>query len=296
MSDSATLAKDGGQIGSGRIRRGEEILSVTGLRTQFGPTVIHDNLDFSVRAGEVMGVVGGSGTGKSVLVRTIIGLNKARAGRIVVFGRDLATLGDAGLREMQARWGVLFQDGALFSSLTVAQNIEVPMKEHSDLPPALRRELIEVKVAMVGLPPDAAHKYPAELSGGMRKRAGLARALALDADILFLDEPTAGLDPIGAANFDTLIGDLQRALGLTVVMVTHDLDSLYAICDRVSVLVNKRVKVGTIEELMREPDPWIQEYFGGPRGRAAAGSAQRSENADQRADRHPPQPTPQEGA
>ena len=250
------------------------ILSIEGLRTQFGPTVIHDNLDFSVQPGEVMGVVGGSGTGKSVLIRTIIGLNKQAAGRITVFGRDLASLSAAETMAMQARWGVLFQDGALFSSLTVAQNIEVPMKEHSDLSPALRRELIDVKVSMVGLPPDAAHKYPAELSGGMRKRAGLARALALDADILFLDEPTAGLDPIGAANFDLLIGDLQRALGLTVVMVTHDLDSLYAICDRVSVLVNKRVKVGTIEELMREPDPWIQEYFGGPRGRAAAGSAE----------------------
>jgi len=264
-----------GANGSG-IRQGEEVLSVTGLRTQFGPAVIHDNLDFSVRAGEVMGVVGGSGTGKSVLVRTIVGLNKPRAGSIVVFGQDVAGLNPAAFRALQSRWGVLFQDGALFSSLTVAQNIEVPMKEHSDLPAALRRELVEVKIAMVGLPADAAHKFPAELSGGMRKRAGLARALALDADILFLDEPTAGLDPIGAANFDGLIGDLQRALGLTVVMVTHDLDSLYAICDRVSVLVDKHVKVGTIDELMREPDPWIQEYFGGPRGRAAAGSAQRA--------------------
>ncbi len=272
----------GDQIGGGRIRRGEEILSVTGLRTQFGATVIHDNLDFHVRAGEVMGVVGGSGTGKSVLIRTIIGLIKPRAGRIVVFGQDLAELPPAERRALQSRWGVLFQDGALFSSLTVAQNIEVPMKEHSNLPPALRKELIEVKVAMVGLPPEAAHKYPAELSGGMRKRAGLARALALDADILFLDEPTAGLDPIGAADFDNLIADLQRALGLTVVMVTHDLDSLYAICDRVSVLVDKRVKVGTIEELMREPDPWIQEYFGGPRGRAAAGSAAQAGQARER--------------
>ena len=265
-----------GRNGSGTVRQGEEILVVTGLRTQFGPAVIHDNLDFSVRAGEVMGVVGGSGTGKSVLVRTIVGLNKPRAGKIAVFGQDLAALSPAETRALQSRWGVLFQDGALFSSLTVAQNIEVPMKEHSDLPPALRKELIEVKIAMVGLPPDAAHKFPAELSGGMRKRAGLARALALDADILFLDEPTAGLDPIGAANFDGLIGDLQRALGLTVVMVTHDLDSLYAICDRVSVLVDKRVKVGTIDALMREPDCWLQEFFGGPRGRAAAGSAQRA--------------------
>ena len=251
----------------------QPVLTITGLRTQFGTSVIHDNLDFSVQGGEVMGVVGGSGTGKSVLIRTIIGLIKPAAGRIAVFGRDLTGLSQQETKAMRARWGVLFQDGALFSSLTVAQNIEVPMMEHSNLPPELRRELIDVKVSMVGLPPDAAHKYPAELSGGMRKRAGLARALALDADILFLDEPTAGLDPIGAANFDILIGDLRRALGLTVVMVTHDLDSLYAICDRVSVLVNKRVKVGTIDQLMGEPDPWIQDYFGGPRGRAAAGSA-----------------------
>jgi phospholipid/cholesterol/gamma-HCH transport system ATP-binding protein len=223
-----------------------------------------------------MGIVGGSGTGKSVLMRTIIGLNKAAAGRIQVFGRDMAGLSEAEVRAMQTRWGVLFQDGALFSSLTVAQNIEAPMKEHSDLPPALRREIIDVKVSMVGLPPDAAHKYPSELSGGMRKRAGLARALALDAEILFLDEPTAGLDPIGASNFDELIGDLQAALGLTVVMVTHDLDSLYAICDRVSVLLNKRVKVGTIDELVDEPDAWIDEYFHGPRGRAAEGARRRA--------------------
>jgi phospholipid/cholesterol/gamma-HCH transport system ATP-binding protein len=290
MSDASPRNGNGnGQVVGGGPRRDEVILEVAGLRTQFGPTVIHDNLDFQVRAGEVMGVVGGSGTGKSVLVRTIVGLNRQTAGRIVVFGRDLATLSAAALRALQARWGVLFQDGALFSSLTVAQNIEVPMKEHSNLPPALRRELIEVKLAMVGLPPDAAHKFPAELSGGMRKRAGLARALALDADILFLDEPTAGLDPIGAANFDTLIGDLQRALGLTVVMVTHDLDSLYAICDRVSVLVDKRVKVGTIAELMREPDPWIQAYFGGPRGRAAAGSAERTAGATVRGESVPTQ-------
>ncbi len=256
------------------------IIQVTGLKTQFGDTVIHENLDFSVQPGEVMGLVGGSGTGKSVLLRTIVGLNKQREGRIEILGKDVAKLKRREARELQSRWGVLFQDGALFSSLTVAQNIEVPMKENSDLPPALRHELIEVKIAMAGLPPDAAHKFPAELSGGMRKRAGLARALALDAEIIFLDEPTAGLDPIGASRFDSLIADLQQALGLTVVMVTHDLDSLHAICDRVSVLVEKRVKVGTIEELMREPDPWIQEYFGGPRGRAAQGSATRAAEAD----------------
>ncbi len=168
---------------------------------------------------------------------------------------------------------MLFQDGALFSSLTVAQNIEVPVKEHSSVPPGLRRELAGLKISMVGLPPEAADKFPAELSGGMRKRAGLARALSLDPEILFLDEPTAGLDPIGAAAFDSLIGELKRALGLTVVMVTHDLDSLHAICDRIAVLIDKRVKLGTIASLLDEPDPWIQEYFRGPRGRAAEATA-----------------------
>ena len=245
------------------------IIAVSGLRTRFGSQVIHDDLDFSVRRGEVMGVVGGSGTGKSVLMRTIIGLIKPAAGRIEVLGRDMATLDPRAMQEMQSRWGVLFQDGALFSSLTVAENIEVPLKEHSGLSPRLRREIGDVKISMAGLPPEAANKYPSELSGGMRKRAGLARALALDPEILFLDEPTAGLDPIGAANFDQLIAGLQRALSLTVVLVTHDLDSLHAICDRISALVDKRVKVGTIDSLVKEPDPWIQDYFGGPRGRAA---------------------------
>ena len=247
----------------------EPAIAVTGLRTQFGPQVIHDNLDFTVNRGEVMGLVGGSGTGKSVLMRTIIGLITPAAGKITVLGREMTALSDQATREMQKRWGVLFQDGALFSSLTVAQNVEVPLKEHSNLPAGLRREVVEVKISMVGLPPDAAHKYPSELSGGMRKRAGLARALALDPEILFLDEPTAGLDPIGASNFDRLIQELRRAMALTVVMVTHDLDSLHAICDRVSALIDKRVKVGRIEELLQEPDPWIQDYFGGPRGRAA---------------------------
>jgi phospholipid/cholesterol/gamma-HCH transport system ATP-binding protein len=254
----------------------EAAIQVTGLRTQFGSKVIHDNLDFSVERGEVMGLVGGSGSGKSVLLRTIIGLNKPAAGRIQLLGEDMPGLDDPGVRRLQRRWGVLFQDGALFSSLSVLQNIEVPLREHSDLPPRLRREVAELKLAQAGLPADAGHKVPSELSGGMRKRAGLARALALDPDFLFLDEPTAGLDPIGAAAFDSLIRELQQALGLTVLLVTHDLDTLYAICDRVSVLIDKRVKVGTIEQLMGEPDPWIQEYFKGPRGRAAADSVRRA--------------------
>jgi len=260
---------------TGRSRSsGEPAIEVRGLRTQFGTTVIHEDLDLTVKAGEVLGIVGGSGTGKSVLLKSIIGLIRPAAGEITVLGRNVDELSAAEMSRLRQRWGVLFQDGALFSSLTVAQNVEVPMKEHSDLPRALRRQLIEVKLGLVGLAPDAAHKYPAELSGGMRKRAGLARALALDPEILFLDEPTAGLDPIGAARFDELIGNLQRSLGLTVVMVTHDLDSLYAVCDRIAVLIDRRTRVGTIDELIQDDHPWIREYFRGPRGRAARETAE----------------------
>ena len=261
-----------------------EVIKVRGLRTQFGSQVVHDRLDFTVRRGEVMGLVGGSGTGKSVLMRSIIGLIRPAAGTVEIFGQRMTDKDDAVRRAVQRRTGVLFQDGALFSSLTVEQNIEVPLKQHTDLSPALRREVAALKIALSGLQADAANKLPAQLSGGMRKRAGLARALALDPDILFLDEPTAGLDPIGAARFDELIADLQRALGLTVVMVTHDLDSLHAICDRVSVLIDKRVTVGTIEELMRQPAPWIQEYFNGPRGRSAAGARELRETVGKRRD------------
>jgi len=247
----------------------DAIISVRGLRTQFGVNVIHDNLDLDVRRGEVLGVVGGSGTGKSVLLRTIIGLNKARAGTISVFGDNVTEMNDAQQRAMQQRWGVLFQDGALFSSLTVAQNIQVPLKEHTHLRKDVIDELACVKVDIVGLPPNAANKFPSELSGGMRKRAGLARSLALDPELVFLDEPTAGLDPIGAAAFDNLIRDLQQSLNLTVFMVTHDLDSLAAICDRIAVLIDKKIVVDTMENLMQLDHPWIQEYFHGPRARAA---------------------------
>ena len=246
------------------------VIRVRGLKTQFGAQVIHDGLDLDVQRGEVIGVVGGSGTGKSVLLRTIVGLNRPRAGRIELFGADRASLDREQRRRLEGRIGVLFQDGALFSSLTVAQNIAVPMKEHSDLAHDLIDELTAVRIGMVGLPVEAAGKYPSELSGGMRKRAGLARALALDPEIVFLDEPTAGLDPIGAAAFDELIASLQRNLGLTVFMVTHDLDSLWAICDRIAVLAEKRVLiVGSMETMQRQDHPWIHQYFHGPRARAA---------------------------
>jgi phospholipid/cholesterol/gamma-HCH transport system ATP-binding protein len=237
------------------------MIRVRGLTTRIGGKVLHDHVDLDVQAGEVMGVVGASGSGKSVLLRTIIGLMEADAGTVEIFGHEL--------RALETRWGVLFQDGALFSSLTVAQNIAVPLKEQLTLPEDLLDEVIALKLALVGLPADAAAKYPAELSGGMRKRAGLARALALDPPLLFLDEPTAGLDPIAAGAFDALIGDLRTSLGLTVLMVTHDLDSLIAICDRIAVLVDKRLRIGTMDELLRDPHPWIQAYFHGPRGRAA---------------------------
>jgi phospholipid/cholesterol/gamma-HCH transport system ATP-binding protein len=257
-------------------RTDEVVIRVRGLRTQFGAQVIHDDLDLDIHRGEVIGVVGGSGTGKSVLLRTIVGLNQPRAGSIEVFGQDLTKLAPAERRLIERRWGVLFQDGALFSSLTVAQNIEVPLKEQLGLPVALMNEIAALKIALVGLPPEAGDKYPSELSGGMRKRSGLARALALDPEILFLDEPTAGLDPIGAAAFDRLIRDLQQSLGLTVFMVTHDLDSLYAICDRIAVLAEHRVLVsGPMAAMLEQTHPWVRDYFHGPRARAAraAGAA-----------------------
>jgi phospholipid/cholesterol/gamma-HCH transport system ATP-binding protein len=246
----------------------ENVIRVSGLQTRFGANVIHDDLDLDVRRGEVLGLVGGSGTGKSVLLRTIVGLMRPAAGEIEVLGVSPHRAPAAERRHIQTRYGVLFQDGALFSSLTVAENIQVPMREHLKLSQALMDQLAAIKVGMVGLASDACMKYPSELSGGMRKRAGLARALSLDPEILFLDEPTAGLDPIGAAAFDQLIRDMKTSLGLTVFMVTHDLDSLAAICDRIAVLVDKRVRVGTMAEHMGDDHPWIHDYFHGPRARA----------------------------
>ncbi|WP_373050966.1 ABC transporter ATP-binding protein [Thalassovita aquimarina] len=248
----------------------EPIIEVRGLRTQFGDHVVHDGLDLDVYRGEVLGVVGGSGTGKSVLLRAIVGLLRPQAGRVAVFGTDMLSASEEVRQSVEQRWGVMFQDGALFSSLTVRENVEVPMREQTDLSAATRRALADLKLSMVGLPPNASDKYPSELSGGMRKRAGLARALALDPEIVFLDEPTAGLDPIGAAAFDALIKKLQTTLGLTVFMVTHDLDSLHAICDRIAVLAEKRVFVtGTMRDMLTVDHPWVHEYFHGPRARAA---------------------------
>ena len=259
------------------------MISLRGVRNKFGTTNIHRNLDFDVFRGEIVGLVGGSGSGKSVLLRTIIGLQQPKEGRIEILGHDPSALGAADLGNLQSRWGVLFQEGALFSSLTTAENIELPLRERARLPQWKLEELAALKIAMVGLPADTAGKKPSELSGGMKKRAGLARALALDPELLFLDEPTAGLDPIGASAFDALIRQLQRSLGLTVLMVTHDLDSLLAICDRIAVLLDKRVVAGTMDELVAYDHPWVREYFHGPRARAAGIGVGASGARDERA-------------
>ncbi|MBB3861673.1 phospholipid/cholesterol/gamma-HCH transport system ATP-binding protein [Novosphingobium hassiacum] len=250
---------------------GEHPIRVRALRNVFGDHVIHDGLDLEVNKGEIIGVVGGSGTGKSVLMRTIIGLQIPESGEVEVLGQSITDARDDADIDIRSRWGVLFQGGALFSTLTVAENVEVPLREfYPEIEDDLRHEIARYKVLLSGLPADATSKYPSELSGGMKKRAGLARALSLDPELLFLDEPTAGLDPIGAAAFDQLILQLQQTLGLTVFLITHDLDTLYEICDRVAVIADKKViAVGTIPELLATDHPWIQEYFNGPRGRAA---------------------------
>ena len=249
----------------------KSVICIRGLRNAFEEQVVHENLDLDVKKGEILGVVGGSGTGKSVLMRSIIGLQTPDAGEIKVFGENMIGRDEDEAKNIRRRWGILFQAGALFSTLTVAENVEVPVREYFHLSPKLMDEMASYKIAMAGLPADAGPKYPSELSGGMIKRAGLARALALDPELLFLDEPTAGLDPIAAQNFDELIVSLRDKLDLTVFLITHDLDTLYAICDRVAVLADRKVvAVGTIEQLLALDHPWIQEYFNGPRGRAAA--------------------------
>jgi phospholipid/cholesterol/gamma-HCH transport system ATP-binding protein len=259
-------------------REAESIVSVRGLRNQFGTQIVHDGLDLDVRRGEILGVVGGSGTGKSVLMRSILALRQPDAGRIEVLGVDAMSQDPADRRHIERNTGVLFQDGALFSSLTVGENVQVPLKEYyPDMPDSLRYELALLKVKLAGLPADTIDKLPSQLSGGMRKRAGIARALALDPPLLFLDEPTAGLDPIGAAAFDELILTLQKALGLTVFLITHDLDTLYAICDRIAVLADRKLLVNApIEEVERFDHPWVQEYFHGPRARAAQATSARA--------------------
>lgn len=255
----------------------DNVITVRKLTNRFGKTVVHQGLDLDVRRGEVLGVVGASGSGKSVLLRSIVGLQRPAAGQITVLGSDV--LGELqgkrghdgpGTAPVRDRWGVMFQDGALFSSLTVRENVEVPMREKLDIDALTRTALANLRIAMVGLPALAGDLYPSELSGGMRKRAGLARALAMEPEILFLDEPTAGLDPISATEFDNLLVALQRSLGLTVFLVTHDLDTLHATCDRIAVLSGKKVlAVGTMAELARLDDPWVQSYFSGPRAHAA---------------------------
>jgi len=247
-------------------------IEVRGLVNAFGDHVVHDHLDLTVRRGEVLGVVGGSGAGKSVLLNSIIGLRRPQGGTIRVLGQDLERASRKRWDAINRSWGVLFQQGALFSNLTVRENVAAPMFEHTELSKRQVHELADLKIALVGLRPDAGSLKPAELSGGMRKRAGLARALALDPELLFLDEPTAGLDPIGASAFDELIRDLSDSLDLTVFMITHDLDTLYAITDRVAVVADKKiVATAPVRELEKSDHPWIREYFLGPRGRAAAG-------------------------
>ncbi len=248
------------------------IISVRGLHTQFGDQVVHRDLDLDVMRGEILGVIGPSGCGKSVLLRQIVGLDAVQAGTVTVLDQDATALSLDARNDLGKRLGVMFQDGALFSTMTVKENIELPLREHTRLPPELLSELADIKLTLAGLGPDAHAKRPAQISGGMRKRAALARALALDPELLFLDEPTAGLDPVTAGRFDVLLLELVRALGLTVFLVTHDLDTLHTVCDRVCVLYGGKVSaIGSLEQVRANATGWIKDYFSGPRGRAALG-------------------------
>lgn len=254
--------------GAERESEPEVVISAEDVTVAFGDKVVLDKLSLDVRRGEILGFVGASGAGKSVLLRTILGLTRKRSGKIRIFGIDLDTVSERDRVAIDMRLGVLFQHGALFSSLTVMENVQVPMREYLDLPRKLMDELARLKIELVGLPPDAATKFPSELSGGMIKRAALARALALDPDIVFLDEPTSGLDPIGAAAFDELVQKLRDTMGLTVYMVTHDLDSLFSVCDRIAVLGEKKVMVqGTVEDMLASENAWVKSYFRGKRAR-----------------------------
>lgn len=245
----------------------DPVICVRNLVNEFGTQRVHDNLDLDVISGEILAIVGGSGTGKSVLLRCMLGLHQPQGGEIRVLGQDIRQLRPG----PQRCWGVLFQNGALLSALTVRQNVELPIALHSSMSAESRRGLANLKIQMTGLPPDAGDKFPRELSGGMKKRAALARALALEPKILFLDEPTAGLDPIAATEFDNLVTYLQSSLDLTIVMVTHDVDTLFGVCDRVAVLIDKKVVVGTLEEVTQSQHPWIQQYFNDPRALRARG-------------------------
>lgn len=258
----------------------ENVIEVRGVTNAFGPHVVHKDLDLDVRKGEILGVVGGSGTGKSVLLRTIVGLQTPKSGRVEILGKTIFPR-EASAKELNEEIGILFQDGALFSSMTVAENVMAPLREHhGEISDQLAEEIAGMKLSLAGLDESVGQKMPSDLSGGMRKRVALARAMAMDPSILFLDEPTAGLDPIGAAKFDELIIGLKENLGLTIFMVTHDLDSLYRDCDRVAVLADKQVIINApLEEVHQSNHPWIQEYFGGPRGRAAQGATQALKSA-----------------
>jgi phospholipid/cholesterol/gamma-HCH transport system ATP-binding protein len=249
------------------------VISVRGIVNRFGAQVVHDGLDADVESGEVFGIVGGSGSGKSVLLRTMLGLQRPAAGSVRIEGHEVTRQPERELLAVKRRYGVMFQRGALFSSLTVAENVELPIMEHHRLTARTLRQLALLRLQMVGLAGSDASKYPSQLSGGMTKRVALARALALDPAILFLDEPTSGLDPISAAAFDRLVLDLQKGLGLTVVMITHDLDTIFRVCDRLGVIVDGRMISGTLEEIERHDHPWIREYFHGERSRAARGQA-----------------------
>lgn len=250
----------------------ELAIRLRGIANRFGPVTIHENLDLDILRGETVGVVGGSGTGKSVLLRSIIGLRRPSEGIVTVLGQDVWSQDSLARNDLDSRWGVMFQDGALFSNLTVRENVLVPLREHTDLPEKLITEIADLKILMAGLTIDTASKLPSELSGGMRKRAALARAIALDPDILFLDEPTAGLDPITAGRFDELVNELKGTLGLTIFLITHDLDTLRDACDRVVALAGGKVAaIGPLEYVRAHATGWLADYFGGPRGRAALG-------------------------